>query len=214
MDWRRRREVTNTIIRSYLPPKHPAESERVVLPRGVKVGRHTYGYDESTFLIFTEGARIQVGAFCSIAPQVRILAGGEHVTNRASTFPLNARLFDRGKRNVPDSVEEEPTLIGNDVWIGLGATILAGVTVGDGAVVGARAVVSKSVPPYAVVVGNPGKIEHYRFEPETRERFLALRWWDLDDRQIRALKPWFMGDVESFLNELERMRRPAAGPVV
>jgi acetyltransferase-like isoleucine patch superfamily enzyme len=211
MNWRRRREVTNSILRSYLPLKPPAESEDIVLPRSVEVGRHTYGYDENTFLIFTEGARIQVGAFCSIAPEARILAGGEHVTNRASTFPLNARLFDRGKRNAPDALELRPTVIGNDVWIGLGATVLAGVTVGDGAVVGAKAVLSKSIPPYAVVVGNPAKVAHYRFDSDIQARLLTLRWWDLDDRQIRALKPWFMGDVRSFLAELERVRRSTVG---
>ena len=184
-----------------------------MLPRGVVVGRHTYGYDEHTFLIFTEGARIVVGAFCSISPEVRIIGGGEHVMNRVSTFPLNTRLFDRGKRNAPDAVDKGPTVIGNDVWIGLGATILAGVTVGDGAVVGARTVVSKSVPPYAVVVGNPARMLRYRFESELRDRLLALRWWEWDDNEIRALKPWFMGDVESFLDEVERARGVTAPPL-
>jgi acetyltransferase-like isoleucine patch superfamily enzyme len=176
------------------------------LPRGVAVGRHTYGWDEDTFQIFTEGARIVVGAFCSIAPEVRILGGGEHVITRASTFPLNAFLFDRGKRNAPDDVDKGPTVIGNDVWIGLGATVLAGASVGDGAVLGARTVVGKLVPPYAVVVGSPARIVRYRFDSRIRDRLLALRWWEWDDDEIRARKPWFMGDVESFLDEMERVR--------
>src|SRR5947207_9542145 len=179
------------------------------LPRGVVVGRHTYGYDESTFLMFGEESRIEVGAFCSIAPEVRILAGGEHVTDRPSTYPFNARMFDRGKRSAPDEADKGPTVVGNDVWIGLGATILAGVTVGDGAVVGARAVVSKGIPSYGVAVGNPAEVVGYRFDSATCERLLALRWWDWGDKEIRARKRWFMGDVESFLQEAERARGSA-----
>jgi acetyltransferase-like isoleucine patch superfamily enzyme len=205
MDWRRRREVTNAVIRSYIPVKRPVESETPVLQRGVEIGRHTYAYGENTFRIYTEGARIIVGAFCSIHSEARVLGGGEHIITRASTFPLNALLFDRAKRNAPDAVEKEPTVIGNDVFVGVGAIILGGVTVGDGAVIGAGAVVSKSVPPYAVVVGNPAQIVRYRFESELRDRLLALRWWDWDDDEIRAMKRWFMADVESFLDEAERV---------
>ena len=177
------------------------------LPNGVTVGRHTYDYDAATFPMFTDGARIVVGAFCSISPEVRIIGGGEHVTVRASSFPLNARLFDPLKGNSLDAVDTGPTVIGNDVWMGLGATVLSGVSVGDGAVIGARAVVSEPVPPYAVVVGNPARIVRYRFQGEIRERLLAVRWWELDDYELRRLRPWFMGDVEPFLEELERIRR-------
>jgi acetyltransferase-like isoleucine patch superfamily enzyme len=205
MDWRRRREITNSVIRSYIPVKKPPESERPVVPRGVEIGRHTYAYGENTFSIYTEGARIIVGAFCSIHSDARVLGGGEHVITRASTFPLNALLFDRAKRTSADEVDKGPTVIGNDVFIGVGAIVLAGVAVGDGAVVGAGAVVSRSVPPYAVVVGNPAQIAHYRFESEIRDRLLALRWWDWDDDEIRAMKRWFMADVESFLDEAERV---------
>ncbi len=205
MDWRRRREVTNTIIRSYLPASTRPKVEHPAVPRGVELGRHTFGYGELTFPIFTEGARIVVGAFCAIDNEARIHGGGEHVTSRAASFPLNAMLFDRGKRNAVDDLDKGTTVIGNDVWVGKGATVLAGRTVGDGAVVGARAVVTKSVPPYAVVVGNPARIARYRFDSDIRERLLALRWWDWDDDQIRARERWFMGDVESFLDEMERL---------
>src|SRR5437899_9325667 len=106
MDVRRRREITNAYIKSYLPSR----TEQPRLPRGVVVGRHTYGYDERTFPIFTEGARIVVGAFCSIGPDVRVHGGGEHVMSRASTFPLNALLFDRAKRNAEDDLDTGPTV--------------------------------------------------------------------------------------------------------
>ncbi len=178
------------------------------IPPGVVVGRHSYGHDELTFRIFMHGARIEVGAFCSIGPEVRILAGSEHHMTRATTFPLRALLFDPSKGNAEDAIDRGTTVIGNDVWIGLGTTVLSGVIVGDGAVVGAGAVVSRSVPPYAVVVGNPAKIIRYRFEAEVRRRLLALAWWDWDDDEIRSLERWFVADVESFLERMERDHEP------
>ena len=181
-----------------------------ILPAGVTVGRHSYGYDENTFRIFMDGAGIEVGAFCSIAREARILAGSEHITTRATTFPLNALLFDPAGSNALDAIDKGTTRIGNDVWIGLGAIVLSGVAVGDGAVIGAGGVVSKAVPPYAIVAGNPAQIIRYRFDGATRRRLLALQWWEWSDEQIAALKPWFMGDVDSFLNEAERMHGPRA----
>jgi acetyltransferase-like isoleucine patch superfamily enzyme len=175
----------------------------------VAVGRHTYGYGDETFHVYMEGARIEVGAFCSIHREARILAGSEHVTTRASTFPFNARIFSPAQGNVDEAIDKGITVIGNDVWVGIGAIILSGVLVGDGAVVGAGTVVSKSVPPYAVVAGNPAQILRYRFDRSTRARLLALGWWHWDDDAIRAARRWLMADVESFLAEAERTHPPA-----
>jgi acetyltransferase-like isoleucine patch superfamily enzyme len=193
------------ILSARIRARMPLSRRRTALPPGVVVGRHSYGYDRHTFPIFTEGAQIVVGAFCSFSPGVRVIGGGEHVTTRASTFPLNTFLFDPAKRTFRDAVDTGPTIIGNDVWIGIDATILSGVTVGHGAVVGARAVVATSVPPYAVVVGNPARIVRYRFASEIRERLLSLGWWEWDDRRIKDLEAWFMADAESFLEEMDRM---------
>jgi acetyltransferase-like isoleucine patch superfamily enzyme len=74
--------------------------------------------------------------------------------------------------------------IGNDVWIGVEAMILDGVSIGDGAVIGARTVVTKDVPPYAIVVGQPGKIIKYRFDDETIKELLKINWWDFSDEKI------------------------------
>ncbi len=178
-----------------------------ILPPGVSIGRHTYGYYDTTFRVFMHGARIEVGAFCSIGPDVCILAGSEHVTTRASTFPFEALLFDPKASNAGEAIDKGVTTIGNDVWIGLGATILSGVVVGDGAVIGAGAVVSKEVAPYAVVAGNPAQVIRFRFDAETRRRLLLLRWWDWTDDELWALRPAFKADVEAFLEEAERMHR-------
>lgn len=180
-----------------------------MLPAGVNVGRHTYGYDAATFQVFMTGACIRVGAFCSIGPEVRILAGSEHVMARASTFPFEALLFDPAGGNAAEAIDKGVTTIGNDVWIGLGATILSGVIIGDGAVVGAGAVVSKPVSPYAVVAGNPARVIGHRFGDEVRRRLLLSKWWDWTDEKIGTLRYAFKADVEYFLEVAEQTRESA-----
>jgi acetyltransferase-like isoleucine patch superfamily enzyme len=201
MSARRRRKIINAVRR-----RVPFIKLKPLLPPGLEIGRHTYGFTDAdvTFQMYTEGARTVVGAFCSIHDEARIIGGGEHVIGRATTFPLKARLFDPAERTGVDSVDTGATVIGNDVYIGVGAIVLSGLTIGDGAVVGAGAVVTQSVPPYAVVVGNPARTLRYRFESDTIERLLALRWWDWSDAEIEELLPWFMGDIEAFLDEAER----------
>ena len=80
----------------------------------------------------------------------------------------------------------KPVVIGNDVWIGSYVRIMEGVTIGDGAVVAACALVTKDVPPYAVVGGVPAKVIKYRFDPDTIEKFLQLKWWDRSSSWLRA----------------------------
>lgn len=200
----RRRKVANAILRGI-----PRWSFDPILPPGLEIGRHTYGPIDFdlTFPMFTEGARTTVGAFCSIHAEARILGGGEHRIDTVTSFPIKARLFDPAERNAAESVDRGPTVIGNDVFIGLGAIVLAGVTIGDGAVVGAGAVVTKSVPPYAVVVGNPARVVRHRFAPQTIERLLAVGWWEFSDDQLEALLPWFAGDVDAFLDKVESLPR-------
>ncbi len=198
MNWRARRFIRSTLTHLDLPLSiDPA------LPPGVSVGRHSFGYGVDTFQIYMEGARIEVGAFCSIHRESRVLAGSEHVTTRASTFPFNAQLFDPAAGNRGEAIDRGPTVIGNDVWIGIGAIILSGVTLGDGAVIGAGALVSKSVAPYAVVAGNPAQVIRYRYPRDVQDRLLALRWWEWSEEELRAARPWFTADVEEFLAAAE-----------
>jgi acetyltransferase-like isoleucine patch superfamily enzyme len=204
----RRRKILNAIRRGI-----PRISFDPILPPGLELGRHTYGpidFDV-TFPIFTEGARIIVGAFCSINAEARILGGGEHRIDGASSFPIKARLFDPTEANAEESVQTGRTVIGNDVYVGLGAIVLAGVTIGDGAVVGAGAVVTKTVPAYAIVVGSPAQVTRYRFSADVIERLLAVRWWDFSDEQLETLLPWFARDIESFLERAEGLRGDSEG---
>ncbi|MHC5719417.1 MAG: CatB-related O-acetyltransferase, partial [Nostoc sp.] len=101
------------------------------------------------------------------------------------------------------------TIIGHDVWVGYGATILSGVKIGNGAVVGAQAVVTSDVPAYAIVVGNPAKIIRYRFEPKTVERLLELSWWDWELAKISANLDVLYTNPDEWLPEIQ-LKQPQA----
>jgi acetyltransferase-like isoleucine patch superfamily enzyme len=94
-------------------------------------------------------------------------------------------------------------IIGNDTYIGYESILLSGVKIGDGAVVGARAVITRDVPPYAIVGGNPAKVIRYRFSPETIEKLLRIRWWDWDDDKVDHAIPYLLKGEDS-IAELEK----------
>lgn len=123
----------------------------------------------------------EIGRFCSIAAAVRINPGNHpldrvalnHFTYRSAAYGLgddDAAFFDWRRSH--------KVTLGHDVWIGHGAVILPGVTLGTGCAIGAGAVATKDVPPFAIVVGVPGRVLRYRFPPEIVARLLALAWWD------------------------------------
>jgi virginiamycin A acetyltransferase len=128
------------------------------------------------------GDRLTIGRFCAIATGVRIfMNGGTHAMAGFSTFPFN--IFGHGWDEGFDPATLKPgykgdTVIGPDVWIGTDAVILPGVTIGAGAIVAARAVVSRDVPPYSVVAGNPARVVRHRFDPDTARELLRISWWD------------------------------------
>lgn len=144
-------------------------------------GRHTYG-DIHVQVWSRPNVVVRTGAFCSFASNIHIFIDGNHAMNTFSTYPF-ARLF----RDVPANNwgKETPT-IGNDVWISRDVTIYSGVTIGDGAVIAGHSVVTTSVPPYAVVAGNPARIVKYRFDEETIKDLLEVQWWNLPDEFIRG----------------------------
>lgn len=149
-----------------------------------QMGRHSYGWPE-VIAFRGDTARCSIGAFCSIAPEVQIQVGGNHHTHTVSTFPfrLRWRLPNALADGMPSSKGD--VIIANDVWIGQGAMILSGVSIGDGAVIGARAVVATDVRAYAVVVGNPAREVRRRFSDAVVEELLAIRWWEWPDDVLK-----------------------------
>jgi acetyltransferase-like isoleucine patch superfamily enzyme/SAM-dependent methyltransferase len=145
----------------------------------IEVGDYSYADGKVNWVLSNPEDKIKVGKFCCIAPNVSIFGGGEHYTQRATTYPFNFLFLQETSiiRN-NDSTTKGVTQIGNDVWIGQSAIILSGVVVGDGAVIGAGAVVSRDVPPYAIVAGNPAQVVRHRFAPLTIEFLLNLQWWN------------------------------------
>ena len=122
---------------------------------------------------------LRIGKFCQIADGVRfITASANHRYDGISSYPF--AIFggwDReGRPSMPDAGPD--TVIGNDVWIGQGATILPGTRLEDGVIVGAGAVVHGHVPPYQIVAGNPARVVRARFPDDVIERLTALCWWD------------------------------------
>lgn len=131
---------------------------------------------------------VLIGRYSSIAHGIQFIAGLNHDASRISTYPFQEvfeEMLDKNADLHPECNHCQ-IIIGNDVWIGMNATIMGGVKIGNGAVIGAGAVVAKDVPPYAVVVGNPAKVIKYRFDSVTIEWLQKLRWWNWKPKQIKA----------------------------
>lgn len=146
---------------------------------------------------------LHVGSFCSIAEGVQIFLGGEHRSDWVTTYPF-VDFWRTGKDIKGHPRTKGDVIIGNDVWIGHEAVILSGVRIGDGAVIGARAVVSKDIPPYGIVAGNPARLIRHRFDTETILRLLDCQWWNWDDGRIEKAIPYLsQQDIASFLDRVE-----------
>lgn len=136
------------------------------------------------------GDRLIIGKFCSIACGAKFLFNSaNHSLTSLSTYPFPIFFEEWGleRAQVTRAWDHKGDIvIGNDVWIGYEAVILAGVTIGDGAIIGTRAVVTKDVPPYTVVGGVPAKPIRKRFPDDTIAALLALRWWGWPEERIAA----------------------------
>ena len=117
------------------------------------------------------------------------ITGGIHPRHWVSQYPFRDKwkLPNAFKDGMPSTKGD--IIVGSDVWIGTGALVLSGVTIGDGAVIAAKAVVVDDVPPYSVVAGVPAKVTKYRFDPKTIDKLLLIRWWEWDDSKIRDAIP-------------------------
>ena len=160
---------------------------------GVEVGMYTHG---GCFRLYYFDHGTTIGRYCSIAMSARAL-NYNHAMGLKSTHAL---FFNPVLKLCTESlVEFFPLQIGNDVWMGEGAIIMPKVTeIGDGAVVAAGAIVSKNVPPYAVVVGNPARVVRYRFSRDVIEELVESKWWEKDIEEI-------LPDIEDYLKPYEKL---------
>ena len=145
--------------------------------------------------------KLIIGKFCSIACGAKFLFNSaNHTMSSLSTypFPLFFDDWELEKNNVSEAWDNKGDIIvGNDVWIGYEAVILAGVTIGDGAIIGTRAVVTKDVLPYTIVGGVPAKPNRKRFDDETIAELLKLKWWDWTEEKISLnIKAIQSGNIE------------------
>jgi acetyltransferase-like isoleucine patch superfamily enzyme len=172
---------------------------------GFDIGDFSYGRPKVRFP--ESGAKLAVGRYCSIADGVEILLGGDHRLDFVTTYPFGAMtgIWPEAAGRDGFHASKGDVVIGHDVWLGSQCMILSGVRIGHGAVVAARAVVTKDVPPYAVVGGNPARVIRMRFDEATAARLVASRWWDLPRERIAGLIPLLQGaDVAGFLRAVER----------
>ena len=166
-----------------------------------QIGKHTYGNPQ--IRSWGEGTVVKIGAYCSFAGSVKIFLGGEHRIDWVTTYPFN-ELWSSAKEIKGHPGTKGDVIIGNDVWVGEGAVILSGVKIGDGAVVGCSSVITKDVPPYAVVAGNPAKLIKYRFNEDIVTRLLSIQWWKWDEKKVESALPFMLNsDISSFLKEAE-----------
>ena len=169
------------------------------------VGDYTYYDDFETvenfeknvkYLFDFTGDKLIIGKFCMIASDVTfIMNGANHLQDAISTYPF--AIFGADWSDAMEGKaypKKADTVIGNDVWIGYGATIMPGVHIGDGAIIATKSVVTKDVAPYTIVGGNPAKEIRKRFSEEKIEKLLEIKWWDWPVEKITEYVQFLTGN--------------------
>lgn len=196
--------------------RHPlAVTDRVVFLKNVvsgeniSVGDYTYYDDPGAPEKFQErnvlyhfdfvGDRLEIGRYCALGSGTTfIMNGANHRLDGPSTFPFP--IFGGAWAEHADLIADLPlkgdTIVGHDVWFGYQSTIMPGVNIGHGSIVATKAVVTKDVPPFSIVAGNPAKVVSMRFNEETVERLLAIAWWDWPMEKVtRNIRVIMAGDT-------------------
>lgn len=198
---RHRRAERRWRMREFDLRQNAFTTERLVM------GPHSYGEP----LIPTypgDTSWVRVGAFVSIAIDVVIGDGGNHRMDWVSTFPFRVAFDLPGAYQDGHPSSKGDVEVGNDVWIGRGARILSGVTIGDGAVVAGYSVVTKDVRPYAIVAGNPAREVRRRFTDAQVAALLRIAWWRWPIESILAAVPQLCsGGVDDFIAQHDPVKR-------
>lgn len=163
-------------------PHNDTHAQSCFDPRCVSVGRYSYG----PLRVSSWGAlgeRLSIGSYVSIANDVTFCLGGNHPYTGLSTYPFKVKFF----AHAVEAKTKGPIVICDDVWIGMRAIIMSGVTIGQGAVIGAGAVVAKDIPPYAIAIGNPARVVRFRFSKAIIAKLLTVDFSKLDRDQCRAI---------------------------
>jgi len=153
--------------------------------KNFEMGRFSYG-EPQIFVWSNTNNKVIVGNFTSIAKGVKIILNGEHNTDWITTFPFRKfrNKWDQAARIVGHPKSKGNVVIGSDVWIGRDSMILSGVKIHHGAVVGAKSLVTKDIPPYTIVGGNPAKFIKKRFTDEQIEELLKIKWWNWPENKV------------------------------
>lgn len=191
---------------------HTVFLKNVITRPTIEVGDYTYYHDFGNSRDFenrnvryhfeTIGDRLKIGKFCALAHGTSfIMNGANHAMTGFSTYPFH--IFDPAWTETFDPATifdhlRGDTVVENDVWFGTNATVMPGVTICTGAIIGAHSVVASDVPPYSVVVGNPGVVVRLRFDEATIKRLLSVAWWDWPVDRITRYLPEIRGaDIDA-----------------
>lgn len=194
--------------------------KNVVKSPNIIVGNYTY-YDSqfSDPLEFEEknvlfnfdffGDKLIIGNYCCIAEGTTFVMGAaNHRLNTASGYPFNIMNKEWAEVSSPHLNEfshKGDIVIGNDVWLGRHSVVMPGVKIGDGSIIGAYAVVAKDVPPYSVVVGNPGRVVKTRFDEELISLLLEYKWWNKEENELLPILPYITSpDLDSLRQFLKK----------
>jgi virginiamycin A acetyltransferase len=181
-EWRKRNEHNETKV-----------GDRAFPMEIIRVGKGTYGTIVIQSLYVTEKEKVTIGNYVSIAPNVTFLVGVNHQINTATTFPFYSKLIERSPI---DAISKGPIVVEDEVWIGTSAMIFSGVTIGKGAIIAAGSLVTKDVPAYGIVGGNPAKLIRYRFSDEIINILKPVYFINFSDA-------WIKKNIETIYHKIE-----------
>ena len=162
-----------------------------------------YSYGKIGLHVYSSHFQLEIGRYTSIS-EISIIIGGNHHTD-ITTYPFRVKFG--GALGEEDNIPPRRVLIGHDVWIGYGAIILDGANIGTGAIIGAGAVIRGEIPPYAIVIGNPGTIIKYRFNEKEIEMLMKSKWWELPKEALLKIENLlYSKDVETFVLRVQELK--------
>lgn len=165
-----------------------------MFPKGVvEVGHASYGLLNVQSLYASPDEKLSIGNYVSIASDSLFLLGTNHQTDTITTYPLHSKLIGRTPL---DALSRGPIIVEDEAWIGSNAIVMSGVRIGKGAIVAAGAIVTKDIPPYAIVGGNPAKIIRYKFSEDIVEELMSLKLIDVP-------VDWFKSNISLMYTKIE-----------